>query len=260
MKQWNIWNILCSVFCIPALALLLFCSAGCGSPKEENAVLLARALERAKEADWKDALKLTEAAVDQDPSDAAALIFHALALEKTLDQDQALDQAAAAVRIAPDDFIAQYTLGRMLYEKGKYDRALAPLMKARRLRPSDANTVVLLAQTTARLNNSAALGYYRLLAQNPRFRRNPAVWSQIGTLYLIRHDPGKALTAYREAGRLAPENPNVALNLAVVNDFYLNNKAEASTYYNKYQRLTANSPDLTAKRLEVVERLRRLQN
>lgn len=233
----------------------------CSKKKEETSLILSRALEKAKTADWKEALLLSEKALSQEPSDVSALILNALALEKSTDSFQAakaVDQAAKAASMAPKSFMAQYTYGRMLCRKGKYDAAIAPLENARKLKPEDINTIVLLAQSTAQSNNSAAFSYFAHLAKSSRFKNNPAVWTNLGILRLRQRQPKLAYGCFVKARQLAPNNPIATLNLAIVNDFYLNNKAEAATNYSDYQRLTVERADLEAKRVEVATRQQQL--
>ena len=74
----------------------LLCVAGCGGSGDSLESYLQKSFTAAEQADWKDALKYAEKALQKDSLNCNALILSALALENTDKPEQALVQAAKA--------------------------------------------------------------------------------------------------------------------------------------------------------------------
>lgn len=242
----------------------LFLSAGCSGKKENKSELLTKAFEHAEKADWKQSMKYSEHVLSQDKNDVSALLLTVLAMEKSSGNENAiLQKAEKAAELAPESFMAQYTYGRLLYRQGKYDRAAPVLKNARRIKAQsgteDINTVILLAQSMAHVNPNEALSYYKILAKNNRFAKDPVIWNQMGFLYLP-NKPDMAVKFLKEAEKYGVSNPKIAWNLAVVNDSYLSNKGEAAVYYHKFMNLVKdNRGAYEAKYVQAESRLRTLR-
>ena len=151
--------------------------------------------------------------------------------------------------------MAQYLKGYLLYRNRNYDQCIEPLRIARSLRPSDMNSAILLAQASLKLRNAtAAAGYYKIIAKDRRFNSTPAPWVGLGMAFL-KTRPTLARSYFMLAEKRAPENPLVALNLAVVNDSNLRSPLNAVPYYNKFMRLTQDKSGFDAMRAKVQKRL-----
>ena len=240
---------------ILAAALLPLLFGACSSKKESADVLLAKSFNCAVNGDWKLAESYAKNAVASAPSSLEALLLHALALSYTDKLQNAIDESRKAVQLAPEDFTAQYLRGYLLYRNGNYDQCIEPLRKARSLRPNDLNSTILLAQASLKLRNkTVAAGYYKIIAKDSRFNAEPAPWIGLGMAYL-KTDPSRARSYFLIAERRAPENPFVALNLAILNDANLQHPADAVPYYNKFLRLTENKSGCDAVHAKVRKRL-----
>lgn len=248
MKQLSI--VLSMAFLAAATVL-----SGCSGAKEETPVLLRKAVDLGAKGDWQGAGKLAQKASKQEPEEADAFVILSLCLENAGDLDGAIDEASKAVKLSERHFMANYTKGRLLFQKGKFDSCIAPLKQARALRPDSVETVSLLAQAAMRQNLSDASGYFGALAKSDRFKNRPEPWNELGVYFAGRKDYRRALQFFGKAEALATESPQVALNLAIVNDIGLNRPGEASSYYKKYLRLTAKNPALESKRKAVLDRL-----
>ncbi len=233
--------------------------SSCSGSKEETPVLLNKAVDLGAKGDWQGAKKLASKAAKQDPNEADAFVILALCLENSGDLDGAIDEINKAVKISESNFMANYTKGRLLFQKGKYDSCIAPLKQARALRPDNVETVSLLAQAAMRQNLSDAPNYFGFLAKTERFKNRPEPWNELGVCFAGRKDYKRALQFLVKAESLAPDSPQVALNIAIVNDTAgLNRPAEAVSYYKKYLRQTAKNPALEPKRKAVADRIREL--
>ena len=236
------------------LLMPLFFSA-CSSKAEPTGVLVKQSFDSAMAGDWRRAADLAERAVDQEPSNVTALLLHALALSYTDRLQSAIDESLKAVKLAPRSFTAQYLKGYLLYKNRNYDQCIEPLRIARSLRPSDMNSAILLAQASLELRNTtAAAGYYKIVARDRRFYSTPAPWVGLGMTFL-KTKPTLARSYFTLAERRAPDNPLIALNLAVVNDTGLKSPIGAVPYYNKFLRLTESKPGFEAMRAKVQKRV-----
>ena len=244
------------IFAILLSAVLLpFLFSACSSNSEPADVLVKKSFDSAMGGDWKTAADLAERAVDQEPSNVNALLLYALALSYTDRLQSAIDESLKAVKLAPSSFTAQYLKGYLLYKNGNYDQCIEPLRLARTLRPADMNSAILLAQASLELRNTnAAAGYYKLIARDRRFYSTPAPWIGLGMAF-VRTNPTLARSYFSLAERRAPDNPLIALNLAVVYDANLKTPMDAVPYYNKFLRLTQDKAGFDAMRAKVQKRL-----
>ena len=239
---------------LAAAFLPVFFSA-CSSRQEPADVLLTKSFNCAVNGDWKLAADFAKRAAEQEPSNVNALILYSLALSYTDQLQSAIDESLKAVKIAPGSFMAQYLKGYLLYRNRNYDQCIEPLRIARSLRPSDMNSAILLAQASLKLRNAtAAAGYYKIIAKDRRFNSTPAPWVGLGMAFLETR-PTLARSYFMLAEKRAPENPLVALNLAVVNDSNLRSPLNAVPYYNKFMRLTQDKSGFDAMRAKVQKRL-----
>lgn len=229
--------------------------SGCSSQKDTPDGMLSKALSCAVNGDWSKAGSLSEEVLKQNPSHVEALLLNALALSYQDRIQNAIDESLKAVQISPNLFTAQYLKGYLLYKNKNYDQCIEPLRAARAIRPNDLNTAILLAQASLMLKNTtAAAGYYKLIARDPRFNSNPASWTGLGMAFL-KTNPNLSNSYFRIAEKKAPLNPATALNLAVLNDEYLRKKAVASEYYQKFLRLSQGKPEFDPQREQVRKRL-----
>lgn len=243
---------------ILAAALLPLLFTACSSEKESADTLLSKSFSCAVNGDWKLAESYAKRAVAAAPENPDALILHALALSYTDELQGAIDESRKAVSLAPDHFTAQYLKGYLLYRNGNYDQCIEPLRIARSLRSDDLNSAILLAQASLRLRNAtAAAGYYKIIAQDRRFNATPAPWIGLGMAFL-KTKPSLSKSYFQIAERRAPENPLVALDLAVLCDTNLKRPADAVPYYSKFLLLTQDKSGYDAMRNNVRRRLSEL--
>jgi len=246
-----------------AVALLVMgavaLSLPCGCRKEaarSNPELIRLALAAADAGDWKGARALGYQAVQQNPADVNALVALALMLEQHGQADQALTHLSRAAELDPGHFAAQYNRGRILFLHEHLQDCPAPLEKALALRPGHAGTLLLLARSYAAMGNHRdAIRRYAMLARDPLYASGADVFNEIGVLYLAMGDTARAAQSLAIASRNAPDNPQVAYNLAVLCDAHLARPAQAAKFYQDYLRLTEGNVALAIRREQVRQRL-----
>lgn len=240
-------------------ALLLLCS--CGKEVKHNAELLTLAYDEAKSANWDKARVLARTATEQDPRDVTALTMYALCLENCGNPEEAQQALRQAIKIEPDNFRVQYNLGRILFLHGRYEDCVNHLRAAEKLKPDDVNTLLLLAQVEEKLKLLSAADIYNKLARSPRFVNRPGPWNQMAVAYAEHGNNLSALKCFMQAYKHGGDSYIVALNFAVFLDYYLNSvdsRKRAVQFYRQYLRLTANNPEMQARRDEVSDRIRAL--
>jgi tetratricopeptide (TPR) repeat protein len=153
-----------------------------------------------------DALYDLNKAISLDPSNANLLLLRSsLYLEKG-DKEKALADAKDAVQLVPKDVLALRNYAAILAEAGKLDDALAQLEKARKLEPN-----------------------------------NPISTLQLGMIYILQKQSGKAIDVY---GEFLKDHPGESNLLYARGNAYLNLglQAEAEADYEKaYKDLSKDS-------------------
>lgn len=247
-------------YCIAAAAAVMLALCGCSGEAIPASVLLDDAHAKALAGNWAMADTLAQKVLSDDKNNVDALLIKALAQNNLGNEKEALDCALHASELRKDLFLCQYIKGMLLYKNGKYDLALAPLQEARKLRPSDTNTLVLLAKCCSILKkyNGGADAFARI-ASHGNFRRNPLVWNGIGVC-MAHSDPRKALSFLRMAERLSPGYALTSLNTAVLYDRYLRNRNQAVTFYERFLASSAGHLEMDAVRAAVELRLDTLKN
>jgi tetratricopeptide (TPR) repeat protein len=120
--------------------------------------------------------------------------------------------------------------------------------------------IVLLAKSSAALGRSReAAGFYATLARHPMYKDKPEPYNELGVIYVNQKDYRKALACFNEAYRKAPKNHIVVLNLGILYDVHLKNPSDAIKFYNKYQELTFNNPELEPVRDKLNRRIQVLR-
>ena len=216
----------------------LFCGliCGCSEPEAPAGLLLHNAAARASEGDWVAADQLAKQVLRQDKNNASALMLRALARNCLEPRSEAVEYAIQAARLQPEQFLPHYIQGMLLSRNGKPELALRALKEARRLRPDDINTLILLAENSIAVKRyREAAGYFKLLARNQNYRTSPYLWNGLGICYTSR-SPQMALKFFRMAERYAPNDPVTLLNLAVLYDVYLKQEPEARSCYERFIR------------------------
>lgn len=230
-----------------AIAFAFFLSA-CGErTKLTNDQLLQSALSAAcgPKADWQKARAFATKAVKQNQNDARAHVILALSLEQCGQINSAIDEIRKAVALDPKNFLALFTNGRMLFERDRIGDSIAPLKEAYKIHPDNDNALILLARSSAALGRfKEAAEYYATLVKHPAYKDRPEPLNEIGVLYVSQKDYAKALALFNGAYKKAPNNHIVVLNLGILNDVYLKDSPNAVKYYNKYQELTLQNPEL----------------
>ncbi|OGV33433.1 MAG: hypothetical protein A2020_07735 [Lentisphaerae bacterium GWF2_45_14] len=220
--------------------------------------LLDQSLKLSLEGKWENAEDMASCVLEREPENISALIIEGLAMDADNKREFAVGCLEKAVKNSPDSFIANHTLGRLFVAQKKYEQALPFLKKAYELKPSDMNTVILLAESMNKLKMSGASSYYALALRNPRFKNDPAPWNQLGLIFAGTNAKKRALDFFIKAYKADQENHLVVLNLAVFLDKYMNNASKAKPFYERYLRLTDKNPALSEKRAEIKTRLKEI--
>ncbi|GEM_PF-1284805 len=241
------------------LGVLAFGLASCsGGTKQTNEELLKSAIEAATgpKADWQKARSYAFKAVKQKSDDANARVMLAISLEQCGQASNAIDEIRKAVELDPKNFMAQFTKGRMLFENDRIGDSIAPLKEARKLKPDNANALLLLARSSAALGrNKEAAEYYATLAKLPNYKEKAVPFNELAVLYVNQKDYQKASLFFQEAYKRAPNDHIVVLNIGIFCDVYLKNPAYAIKHYNRYQELTLSNPELATVRNKLKKRI-----
>ena len=233
--------------------MMLFC--GCSKPALPVGILLNQAMQKASEGNWKEADELAKQVLQQQKHNADALMLRALAQNNLDSRHEAVENAIHAARIKPDLFLAHYIQGMLLSKNGKPELALKALKEARRLRPQDINTLILLAENSIAVRQyQEAAGYFKLLGKNQNYLKSAYLWNGLGVCYAVIN-PAMALKFFNMAKRYEPEYPVTALNLAVLYDKYLKDPKNARSNYEEFNRLTMGRSEYDTLRRQVESRL-----
>ncbi len=227
----------------------------CSEPAVPVGTLLNNAAGKAAEGDWTSADQLASQALKQDANNADALMLLALARDHLDSRNEAVEYAIQAARVRPDHFLPHYIAGMLLSKDGKTDLALRALKEARKFRPDDLNTLILLAENSIEAKRyKDAAGYFKLLARNPDYRNSPYLWNGLGVCF-TESSPSHALKFYQMAERYGQNDPVTILNLGVLYDRYLKQEAEARQYYERFVQLAVGKTEYDSIRGAVEFRL-----
>lgn len=247
-------------------AILLLLIAACNDQLEDATAeqLMEKAYASAYEGQWEEALKLTTQAYSQRPDDTSVRLLHALALENNGRNNDALEVS----RLAAEDtksFFAQYTYGRMLFQQKKFTQAQTYLKRAEALKKDDFNTMILLQQTAAHLNQfeenpKLCENLFRLYGRQRGADFSAYVYNElainiIAQQRLNKRMQNRLLKIFERANKVVPSSPELAWNQAVFYDYYLGNPVAAKTFYEKFLRLTEKYSGMEKERTAVKERL-----
>lgn len=232
----------------------------CGPDRRSTAEILDDAAKAGNENKWQDALYEAKKAARREPQNPSALMMLAIAYENTGRKDLAVQAARTAAGLATDDYSAQYLLGRLYYESPKnIQDCIEPLLRARKIKPDDPNTLILLGQSARKLNLQNPEQYYEVLTKTERFKNRPEPWNEMGVIYVSRNDLGRAANCFVNAYRTAPDNHIVVRNLAIFMD-RCNRKSKAVLFYKKYLDLIAGNPEMEHQRRQVRRRIREISS
>ena len=166
-------------------------------------------------------------------------------------------QAAAHLRHAlernPESGMAHYYYGRLLYRQGHYTVAATYLQRALSWQPRDFWLHYELGRALQQAGQAeAALGQYH---QALSLERRPEALNAIGALHLLAGRTQAARTHFLQALELAPNNPEVHVNLALIE---LENGDHAAAI-DRLRQVLARGPSAHAQRL-LNEAYRRLES
>ena len=243
---------------ISGFSVILLCCiliGGCSDPAVPTGTLLNNAADKAAAGDWAEADRLAHQVLKQDNNNADALMLCALA-ENSLDsRNEAVEYAIQAARVKPDHFLPHYIQGMLLSKNGKPDLALRALKEARRFRPDDVNTLILLAENSIAVSRFRdAADYFKLLAREQSYKTSPYLWNGLGICY-TESKPQMALEFFKMAERCAPNDPVTMLNLGVLYDRYLHHGPNARRYYERFVRIAMGKAEYDSLRGKVEFRL-----
>ena len=239
------------------MSVILLCCilAGCSDPAVPAGTLLNNAAEKAAAGDWQEADRLARQVLKQDKNNADALMLRALAGNSLDSRNEAVEYAIQAARVKPDHFLPHYIQGMLLSKNGKPDLALRSLKEARRFRPDDVNTLILLAENSIAVRRfREAAGYFKLLARNQNYRTSAYLWNGLGICF-AESNPQMAMAFFKQAERYAPNDPVTMLNLAVLHDRYLHKEPDARRYYERFVRIAMGKAEYDSIRGKVEFRL-----
>lgn len=170
-----------------------------GLPDPKTRLELRQRLQQAEvliHADQLDAArKLLTEVLEADPDNRYALLRAGLVALRQNDVAAAVPWLAKAVEKAPAQAEAHYALADALTRAKRYDEAATQWMETVRLQP-----------------------------------RRAAAWSNLGSVLGWSGHPDRAVGAFREAARVAPEDASIAVNLAEA-EYVAGQRAEAAAHF-----------------------------
>ena len=158
---------------------------------------------------WRDSRSLWTDSVAKNAQNYAAQVALALALEDDGEDQQAAACYEAALALNDDFFLAQLNVGLLGLKLGQLNQAEVHLKRAIELEPGHiaARLNLGLAQMAAERPEDAKATFRALLAIN---ETNADAHNALATLL----DGGDAITHYRRAQELRPQDPRLRCNLA----------------------------------------------
>lgn len=161
---------------LPAIIMISGCQDNSNTDEKLN-----QAFNHARSGDWKSAAKIAAEISEKYPQAVQPMLIQALAFEKNGELDKAIDLARHAADAAPKDFTAQYTYGRLCsLTPRRQAEAFSVLENALKLKPEDANTLVLLCSIGINRNEPSTDQYLNLLTHNQAFSRSAELYFMLG--------------------------------------------------------------------------------
>lgn len=254
------------------LCLLFFALTACKDEMEgvSTEQLMEKAFAFANEGRWDETLKYSEEAYKQRPDDTSVRLLHAFALENNGRDNEALEVGRHASGDTKS-YLAQYNYGRMLFQRKRYDQAQIYLKQALALKNNDFNTLILLQQSAARLNQNAEnQKYCKILWDLFSSKRGPDFSSYIynelslnilcGRPVLTQNNVKLVKNIFSRAAKTDPASPELEWNQAIFYDFYINDPGVAREHYKKFLKLTERYSGMEKERAAVNSRLNKLGN
>jgi len=160
----------------------------------------------------------------QHPGDFGVTLRLGKMLRLLGDSEGATRFLTAAVSIRPQSAFARSELGRALLSKGRVDEAIAAQREAIRLAPGEATYrlrmgIALLWKPGLEQDAAAAFSEATRVAQGAHGSRGAAgIQFVAANVYVQKGKLDEAITAYREAARLVPDDPHSRHHLGLVLD------------------------------------------
>ncbi len=205
---------------------------------------------------WKKALKNVEICIRRGVKNSDLITFYILCLSRTGNDGKALETGLELVSRDPNNFLGNYLIGKLYFDRENYPNALPYLQKCRELNPDHLNTLILLLKTAAKLNLPVLKELYIQLLTYDEFKKSFLVYNNLGCWYANHDDFPHAFSNFSQALQYSNGHPLVFLNMAILNDYGLNNEKVAQRYYlNFLYKAKDNYPDKSQKvlaRLQII--------
>jgi tetratricopeptide (TPR) repeat protein len=231
--------------------------AGCGGT-DVNAEL-GEALRLAELGDtesWKAASKKVETCIDAGRTEPDVLAFQVMCLQRSGQIDKAKATGRDLLRVSPENFTGNYLMGKMLTSEGNNIEALDYLRRAHELKPSDVDALVLLARCAGGQNVPEADKYYLALMTHEEFANSHLPYNELAIWYVQQGRYPEAMSYFSQALQKQGANPQIYLNMAVMQDKYFKKPKVARRFYTKF--LTEAGESYPEKTSQVRNRLRTL--
>ena len=179
------------------------------------------------------------------PANAQAWNHLGLAYHKAGQPSGALKAYEQARRLDPNLSAARYNLGCLLLEQDNPQAAATELTGYTVLNRDSAEGFLKLglAQMRTRQWDSAERSLQSAVRIQPSLVE---AWNALGVIHTQRKRPKEALTCFTQALQKRADYPPAVLNLAILNQHYLNNRPLALQRYEEYLQLEPKARDLAA--------------
>lgn len=241
-------------------ALVLLLAASCGGPP--NGEALKKAASALEEGNFQRAAELGRRAAKSEDHRIDGLVLSGIAQALAGKNREAADTLRQAWRDAPEHFYAAYFLGWSHARMQQYGEALEPLERAVQLRPDHTQARILLSRCCLEQNLPAGIEHLRELERQDAFagaQERAVLHNDTAYLLVMAEQHRQARKSLDQAANLAPDNPRILQNKAILLDRYLDDPRIARRFYIRalaaYQKLNDDGPQAAIR-----QRLRQLSS
>jgi len=233
---------------IVLLGFLLFVSSSCSkkdTPEQAfnyakvaaGGYMMVDNKKQAGNIDYEKAIKYCDFCINAEYELVTVYTLRAFCLSMLDKIEESKEYYKKALQIDKNNFFANYFLGELLYDAKEYGDAIIYLKNAEKLcekfpkRKPD--LYILLSVCCLKQNLSEGCKYAQDLLFVANYSKNPYIYTILAAFAVRDKQYILARRFYNRACKLAPQNPIMLQNLAVLNDLYLHKPDVALGYYRK---------------------------
>lgn len=218
------------IFLIVSGLFVLF--TGCGAKTTESVVKDALVLAKnGDQGSWEEALQKIESCIKKGVTDPEIINFYILCLYRTGNKEKAMDIAREQLSELPGNFTRNFLIGKMHFENGEFRRAYNHLVVCRRSKSDHVESLVLMAKCAGQLKLPNESQLYLELLEMDQFKSSFLALNALACSYVEIDQIPYAVSSFSSALKQSNGHPLVYLNMAILNDVFLNNDKIAQRFY-----------------------------